>query len=397
MTDAKSFWSYVHRDDEAEGGRITRLARDLAAQYELITSEPIQLFVDRDQIEWGDEWRTVVDEALASIAFFIPVLTPRYFVSEECRRELSSFARRATQLGVRELVMPILYVSSPSLEADPPPDELMVLAKTFQWENWTVLRFESLDSPDYRRAVAKMADRLARAALAVEQVEPPVPTISIDPEEEDDAPGFVDKVARAEEAMEEWVGTLEKIQKYIEEVGEITQAAGTRIQEADGRGGGMSSRLTIFRDLAREMDPVAEGIQDQSNIFVTQMMDVDAGIKVLVEQGFLEFSGTRDPDLLRSVQTFREQVDGLAVASREGLGALEQMVTAIAPVESQSRNLRPVLRKLRRGLSVMLDGRDVINSWVGQVDELLTRMTALGSSSADVGNLEADRSGESQE
>jgi hypothetical protein len=127
MANATGFWSYVHRDDDAEGGRITRIATDLTAQYETITGESIQIFCDRSNIEWGDEWRTVADSALASIVFFIPVLTPRYFQSEECRREFNSFARRASQLGVRELVMPILYVAFPALAADPPLDDLMGL------------------------------------------------------------------------------------------------------------------------------------------------------------------------------------------------------------------------------------------------------------------------------
>ncbi len=32
MADSEGFWSYVHDDDDAEGGRITRLARDVTAQ-----------------------------------------------------------------------------------------------------------------------------------------------------------------------------------------------------------------------------------------------------------------------------------------------------------------------------------------------------------------------------
>src|SRR6266496_3910684 len=91
---ARAFWSYAHRDDEAENGRIAGLARDVVAQYEMITGEMIELFLDTDSLEWGDEWRPKVDASLSSVAFFIPVLTPRYFQSVECRRELNFLTRQ---------------------------------------------------------------------------------------------------------------------------------------------------------------------------------------------------------------------------------------------------------------------------------------------------------------
>jgi TIR domain len=104
VTELKGFWSYVHADDDADGGRVTPLARDVAAQYEMLTGENIDLFLDRDDISWGEEWRKRIDESLSSIAFFIAVLTPCYFLSSECRRELQKFARSARDLGIEELV-----------------------------------------------------------------------------------------------------------------------------------------------------------------------------------------------------------------------------------------------------------------------------------------------------
>lgn len=92
MAASQGFWSYVHADDEAEVQRISRLARDVAAQFEMLTGEPLALFLDRDAIEWGEAWRDKVDSSLASVAFFIPVITPRYFMSPECRRELQTMS-----------------------------------------------------------------------------------------------------------------------------------------------------------------------------------------------------------------------------------------------------------------------------------------------------------------
>jgi len=75
---AAGFWSYARADDEAESGRIVALARHLQEEYALLTGDALDLFVDRD-LAWGEEWRSRIDEALAGVTFFIPVVTPRFF------------------------------------------------------------------------------------------------------------------------------------------------------------------------------------------------------------------------------------------------------------------------------------------------------------------------------
>lgn len=91
MTDSVGFWSYVHKDDKADDGRITQLSHDICEQYEMLTGETISIFLDKDRNEWGDDWRNNIENALSSIAFFIPVITPRYLISPECRGVVSSF------------------------------------------------------------------------------------------------------------------------------------------------------------------------------------------------------------------------------------------------------------------------------------------------------------------
>lgn len=98
----------------------------------MLTGEPLDLFLDRDAIRWGEDWRDKINASLASVAFFIPVMTPRYFMSPECRREVQFFARRAERLGIKELVLPLLYVEVPSLHNELTADDLVGLVGTFQ-------------------------------------------------------------------------------------------------------------------------------------------------------------------------------------------------------------------------------------------------------------------------
>jgi len=65
LNSAVGFWSYVHADDEAEGGRIRRLAERIRNEYSVLTGEDLAIFVDREDIAWGDEWRRRIADALA--------------------------------------------------------------------------------------------------------------------------------------------------------------------------------------------------------------------------------------------------------------------------------------------------------------------------------------------
>ena len=75
MAQLKGSWSYVHADDAADDSRVIRLAKDVAAELGVLTGEKIDLLVDKDAIWWGEDWRNKLHDSLASIAFFIPVLT----------------------------------------------------------------------------------------------------------------------------------------------------------------------------------------------------------------------------------------------------------------------------------------------------------------------------------
>lgn len=367
MATARGFWSYVHSDDEAEGGRISQLARDVVAQYQMITGDMIELFLDRDSLEWGDDWRPKVDSSLASVAFFIPVLTPRYFQSAECRRELNFFGRRATSLGVRELVMPIMYVDAPGLHDDPPVDEAMALVKPFQWEDWTQLRFASPQSGEYRIAVSRLAKRLAEANDAADRADVSGRAIALGEElDEDQVPGVLDRMAEAEEVMPQWSETIASIGREIETIGGLMQSATDDVTRGETQGKGFAARLTVLRRVARDLKEPTKRIQTFGQLFTSQLNSVDSGMRIIIERAPAEVE--EEPGAKDAACAFFKSLRELAASAEEGLGALQGMVDAITPLEGMSRDLRPSLRNLRLGLTMMLEGRVVTNEWLELID-----------------------------
>ena len=65
---------------------------------------------------------------------------------------------------------------------------------------------------------------------------------------------------------------------------------------------------------------------------------------------------------------FFETVRALSVASRFGLESTQSMVSAIEPLEKMSRDLRPVLRRLRQALTIMVESKTVSNEWVHLIE-----------------------------
>lgn len=365
MSDWSAFWSYARDDDKAEGGRICRLARDLTAQYEMLTGDTIRLFLDRDALEWGDNWRQEVDESLASIAFFIPVLTPRYFMRPECRRELSSFARRAADLGVKEIVLPLLYVDVPQLHEETPDDELMKLVNTFHWEDWRDLRFKEVTSEEYRSAVAKIAERLVKATAEAQKVD--IATRMASPAEDiDDAPGLLDRLAAGEDAMPKWTATIESISQDIGSIGRLMHKATADIESADSRGQGFVARLSITRKLSEDLRDPVDGIWSSSNEYVSQLRDVDGLVRAFIDLAPGEASKNREST--ERVCSFFGAVRNFSVVARGALESTAAMIESISPLEAMSRDLRPQLKRLRQGLTLMLEAREIADEWVRLMD-----------------------------
>jgi hypothetical protein len=363
------FWSHVHADDVAEGGRIRQLASDLREQYALISGESIDIFVDYDALAWGDNWREQIDSSLASILFFVAVITPRYSLSAECRRELQEFARGAERLGVRELVLPLVYVNVPALQEESPTDEAVALVKAYQWVDWRDLRFEDVTSGAYRRAVANLAQRLVDANQRVLAEEPPAPedTEVTEAPGPGEAPGTLDVLAVGEEALPRLAETLTAIGSEIETVGSLTQQAAADIQRGDQQNKGFAARLVISKRLAQDLSSPAERVLELANGYTTSLYDIDGAVRTIIAQVPAEVGD--NPAARSGWEEFSTAVTGLTNTTNGAMASTRGLLDSLAQAESISRDFRLPLQKLRRGLTILTEGASVISEWKRLVDE----------------------------
>jgi hypothetical protein len=373
--DVAGFWSYARADDEAETGRVVLLAREIQAQYALATAEDLELFVDRD-IEWGDDWEEKIDRALARITFFIPIVTPRWFQSEECRREFARFFERAEVLGVTELVLPLYYADVDGFDRDS-GDELVARIARINHEDWRALRLEDLDSAVHRKGVEALVRRLKRIRDSV--AERPVRlerhvgmAEGLDDAEassgaaaaEDEPAGMIDELAKMEEILPRLGGYIEELNRLLQAITAATEEVAARIGRSDAAGKGFAGRLVAARALAKEMEGPAARISELGTLYGFDLLEASSGFQTLI---ILASSAASEEDRTAACELFavvrqvgaggREFADGL----RESMGYSEELAR-------MSRDLRPPIRQMQDGLRRFSDGQGVIDLWVHLID-----------------------------
>ena len=260
--------------------------------------------------------------------------------------------------------MPILYVDSPLLREDPPTDEVAEKVAAFQWVDWTKLRFASRDSTEYRSAVASMAQRLADANLKADESNSLI-SVGEGLEEEDDAPGSADLMARAEEVMPDWAETINALGTAIQDIAAVANAGSERLDAVSDRG--FAARLTAMRQMATELQRPADSVEENSAKFTAQLNDVDAGLLEMIPM--IAAEAEKNPSTRKDACEFFASIRELSESADSGLGGLKELVDTIQPIEGMSRDLRRPLKTLRRGLTLMHESRKVMNAWVALIDE----------------------------
>ena len=96
------------------------------------------IFLDRDDIAVGQQWKARIDDSLNEVTFLIPFLTPSFFTSTECRREVERFLERESKLDRDDLILAVYYIDAPVLN-DESKRSADVLAEEFarrQYHDW---------------------------------------------------------------------------------------------------------------------------------------------------------------------------------------------------------------------------------------------------------------------
>jgi hypothetical protein len=378
------FWSYVRKDDIGMHGAIQRLAKNVIEEYGVLTGQELNLFFDSASLRWGDDWESKIRQSLEHSTFFIPIITPRYFASEECRKELLSFAAKADELDRLDLILPIYFVDVPAVnEKDLDDSAVRLIAKRHR-EDWRTLRLLDESVQPYRVRVNQLANRIVEVAR--EHQTPPSTDVPPDSDEEgpgsrkstpplassqiDDEPeadeelGLPELLAEGEEALPRIVETLQSISPQIELVGEIARSGTEEIHESDESGGGFRGRLGVMNRVANRLKAPADELEALTARYAADLLILDPAMKQLIP-----LVGEQAEDDPESAEEFFDSIRAMVDSSTNASANIVEMINSMEGNQF-SRELKAPLQRMRVALQSLVDGQQLTESWKDQINAL---------------------------
>jgi hypothetical protein len=374
VAEVAGFWSYTHADDESDRKRIRGLAEDLKSEYGMLTGDELTLFVDKADIRWGDEWRKRIEHALGGTTFLIPIATPRYFQSEECRKEVLTFMAEAKSAGVPELLLPVLYVDVPELTVDgeASTDEVIRMVAAREWADWREVRLADRESEKYRTGVSNLARQLVEIANELAERPSVVATVgdthtAVAEEaegDEEDAPGLMDRIALAERVVPEWVQTTNDLTSEMQGVEALTTDWGEKMNSIDP-GKGAVARLRMIGQFAADLTEPANRVRELGRKYASQLVDIDSAV-----QDFIRFAEADSNAIGDEDKEFFATIENLIGVSEENADALKELIGILDNAAGLARDLRKPIGMMKAGLAAMLDALGVMQRWRQGIDAL---------------------------
>lgn len=363
MLPLKGFWSYVREDEKATGNRITRLAEDIKNEFDLNRpEEELEIFIDKKEIKWGEEWKIKIEENITAIGFLIAVITPRFFISASCREELEYFFEKTKQLENQKILLPLLYVDVPELhEKEESKDELIEQIKKHQWFDATELRLIDNDSSAYRKIVNQIVIKLIEANKEQERKSVMIPE-KIQHEIINDSvegKGMIDTLAEYERVLPEINITIESL---TQEMKEITRIGKDKIEKmSQPKNKSFSARQRLLIEAAAEYDHSTENIRLYVGQFTKQMNILDSSLSIIIENipKQIEDKSLKESDARKLFQ----QISTFVQAISESKKSIQYMSDSMEPLEKLSRDIRPVMRAMRKEFAILIDSMGKAASW----------------------------------
>lgn len=346
------FLSYA-RDDDFVLGLVEPFTRDLANFARADRGRSLEIFVDRDSIGWGDDWREAIRAGVEGAMVFLPVITRRYFQRPWCRDELFQFHSASRQRNVGALLLPVVVLGRDHIRPDS-EDPAVRIVDQRQCRDLGDAWADGNDSPTWRRTVLRLARELVDAVEQAEQrlaAEPP-----------DGAAVPTDVGAALRRLEQESGGLAWSIREPLDAFTAVLAKAG----DLTARGGRQADRSQRLIDVAAELQPHADRFLTGAREFDATVVETDELVRDYLRH--LHDEGLT-AQLARERASFA--VTGEDVAALAQLDEMAGKVFIdIRPLEIASAPLRRAVRGFREGALYLTDALTVMRGWLDPVDQV---------------------------
>lgn len=358
LEEARIFVSYTHKDQDSNtGGDIRQFAADVVDALEGIHGRTVQLFLDVNDVRWGDDLWARLDEELKASTFLIPFITPRYLKSDACRREFTSFSEAAQRGGSEQLLLPLVWITPPARDGYKPSDPILQRLEGTLYIDVTAARRADQESAVYANLVEEVAERLEQVIVERERVSADATADSGNEQltEADSDLGFAEYFARAEDLLPEVKADLEVFIQDFTDLGvQFEQAAvGLQAQTPSQAGAALGRISTQMAQPNKKLTSSSAAVTQSWDALITNL---NRGLSLYSD---INADGA-PPEFTASLRSMVEQLEQLETAELEGIA--HQM-------PKMSSKLTPTSRALLAAVETVKSMEASMRSWLIAVEE----------------------------
>lgn len=383
------FISYA-KEDDAAFSFADPLKSTLKQLISGLSGRSAEVFLDRDDIPLGENWKERLENGIRSSLVLISVYTGNYPRREACREEFFLFLEQSRELEVQSLLIPVVWLGFESLLPNG-EDEISDYVRAHQAADFKEAWVEGTSSAPFKRNVLKIAERVLQVTAQVEE------TLAV---KELDLVERSTKSFTGVEGLTDSAAAQDTTQGHdssvysdeggdddglIELSGKITADLEVMTLEARALGEAMA-------DLGKVPDPPGDASSSPSAATKYMILAADAMKQpsLNIEQhGSALFQATRQCDaslrrLIRvaessgSVEIRTNLYDSLApnIKSLSDLSIVDMQLTGLLEKmrgpEALSASVRKAVRPARRGVTSVKDALSLISDWPALVESLKT-------------------------
>jgi hypothetical protein len=368
---AVCFISYARSDDETFDQAVLSFKRDIEGLYVAHTGRRLHAYLDRVDLDWGEEWRKGISEAVLTATAFIPIITMQYFLRDACREELMAFYNDAKLQGVKELILPVVFAGSRRISSDDPREEVRIIADR-QYKNFESAVVAGADSREWREAmmgvVESLIDALEKAEGRFSSVSPTrkggasrrdaVSGADSSSDEEyvygDEEAGFLELQDNFEEVMPEIESSLVDTMASFKKWEEVAQREFGKLQGVDQK----EMRNVAF-GIAVNLKGPSKEFGDSATQLSSHVARGDAIIRAMLDQ----MAGINLPEPQELV---RNAMAGWSTKPQEMERIGDEMTDAIEKLKMISTLSVPIRRSLapiQTGIGALRDAMEIFARW----------------------------------
>lgn len=168
--DANLFLSYCHSDDDHLDGAIIKLIKAVAEEYQFQFANKLKVFIDRESINWGEDWREAIRSGIETTNFLIAAVTPTYLTRRECRKELLDFYGQIEGDPCGSVLSLVWQDYSPLRNRNPSDNALKIIDQ-HQYIEVDDLQGVDEKNAEYRKRVKVIVTQLREAIERTSQVD----------------------------------------------------------------------------------------------------------------------------------------------------------------------------------------------------------------------------------